>query len=143
MEKRTLGEGRMQRVEELLHVVSTIYSVPGNEASWPAALARMGGLVGAEGVAYMLVNKEDQSLEAYQSGFTEEVERRYKTIGLKQDIRFHYIDRLLPGRVFREFEFVPDRAAYDANEWVQYQLKTLGYYWTMSAYISTHGLWSD
>lgn len=133
----------MRQVDDLLRVISAIYCVPGSEEAWPVALAQLGELVGAEGIAYMLINKEDQTLQAYTSGITEEVERRYKAGGLSQDIRFHYIDRLLPGKVFREFEYVPDRAAYDANEWVQYQLKTLGHYWTMSAQISTHGLWAD
>ena len=133
----------MQRIEELLRVVSTIYSVPGSEESWPATLGQIARLVGGEGSAYMLINKEDEALVGYQSGHTEEVERRYKAGGFLQDIRVHYLYRLVPGEVFREFEYVPDRAAYDANEWVQYQLKTLGYYWTMAAHISTHGLWSD
>lgn len=45
--------------------------------------------------------------------------------------------------VFREFEFVPDRAAYDASEWIQYALRGNGTYWCLSAHVSTHGLWHD
>ena len=134
----------MRQMEDLLQVISAIYSVPGDENAWPAALAQLGQLVGGHGIAYMLINKEDGALARLShTGYTEEFERRYKAGGLLQDIRFHYLDRLVPGKVFREFEYVPDRAAYDANELVQYQLKTLGHYWTMSAHVSTHGLWRD
>jgi DNA-binding CsgD family transcriptional regulator len=53
------------------------------------------------------------------------------------------LHNLLPGQVFREFEFVTDRAAWDASEWIQYQREQLGCYWCMSAQVSTHNLWRD
>jgi DNA-binding CsgD family transcriptional regulator len=133
-----------RRIDDLLRVISVIYSVPGSAENWPVALAQLGQLVGAEGIAYLLFNYETLQPELnHQFGYPDEVTKRYIEIGASQDIRVKHIDNLVPGKVFREFEYVPDRAAYDANEWIQYQLKSLGLYWCMSAHISTHRLWAD
>lgn len=134
----------MQQIDDLLRVISVIYSVPGSAENWPVALAQIGRLVGAAGVVYLVFNKETVQPESnYQFGYSDEMTKRYMEIGASQDIRVKHIDNLLPGKVFREFEYVPDRAAYETNEWIQYQLRSLGHFWCMSAHISTHRLWAD
>jgi DNA-binding CsgD family transcriptional regulator/PAS domain-containing protein len=102
-------------------------------------------LVGAVASAYMLIDAEDRATEVVgQRGFPEEGVAAYTELGgAAKDVRFKYLGNLVPGKVFRDFEFVPDQAEYDASEWIQYQLQSVGAYWCMSAQISTHGLWHD
>ncbi|MFT4584143.1 MAG: DNA-binding CsgD family transcriptional regulator [Gammaproteobacteria bacterium] len=73
-----------------------------------------------------------------------EMHELYEGSGAAQrDIRVQYIDNLIPGQVFREFEYVTDRYAYDSNEWLRHDLEKRGLYWNMTARISTDGLWND
>ena len=134
----------MRQTEHLLQVISEIYSVPGSESAWPDVLAQIGRLVGGEGVVYLVLSKETGQFEHhYQIGFTADVAERYLSVGASQDERVRHIGNLLPGKVFREFEYVPDRSAYNESPWIRYQLETTGMYWNMAAQISTHGLWGD
>lgn len=135
----------MREIQALLRAVSSIYSAPGNDARWGEVIGEVCELVGAVEGAYLLINPEDLSTAGFAtSGYSDEHIRRYAGYGgASTDIRFKYIDRLVPGRVFREFEYVPDRSEYDASDWIKYQLATTGTYWCMSARISTHGLWHD
>ncbi len=130
----------------LLKTISSIYGAPGSQAQWSNALGEITELVGGKLGAYILVNGETMSNEvmAYH-GLPPDVDTSVYSgaNGVAKDVRFKYLDNLLPGKVFREFEFVPDRAAYETSEWIQYQLKHWGIYWCMSAQISTHGLWRD
>ena len=43
-----------------------------------------------------------------------------------KDIRVQYAGKLITGRSFRDFEFVPDRAANGAREWIQYARRAGG-----------------
>ncbi|MCB1914815.1 MAG: hypothetical protein KDG52_03730 [Rhodocyclaceae bacterium] len=135
----------MQDVAKLLQTVSGIYSAPGNPDRWHVAMEEVCALVGARMGAYMLISAEDQRTEglAY-CGVTDEHVQRYAGYGgPSTDIRFKYIDRLIAGKVFRDFEYVPSREEYDASPWIQYQFETTGTYWCMTALISTHRLWND
>jgi DNA-binding CsgD family transcriptional regulator/PAS domain-containing protein len=131
--------------EPLLRTIESIYSVPGNPECWGNAVDEISSLVGAAAGVYLLIDAENQQTEvAGISGFTAEDVRAYEGAqAAAKDVRYKYIGNLVPGTVFREFEYVPDRAEYDASEWIQYQLKSLGAYWCMTAQVSTHGLWHD
>lgn len=135
----------MSTSEALLRTIGSIYSVPGNTRAWPDAIGAISDLVGARASAYLMVDAADGSVEAAEhSGFPQEVVDAYLALGgAARDVRFKYSDKLVPGKVFRDFEYVPDRAEYDSSEWIQYQLKAIGAYWCMSAKISTHGAWHD
>lgn len=130
---------------DLLDVVTTIYSAPGDQAGWTQAVEEISELVGGKASAYLLINKETQFVEVSGfCGFTDQHRAAYEgPNGKTKDIRFQYLHNLLPGQVFRDFEYVPSRAAWDASEWIQYQREELGCYWCMSAQVSTHGLWQD
>jgi DNA-binding CsgD family transcriptional regulator len=119
--------------------------VPGNLELWCDALGAINHLVGAQAAAYMWVNAEDQRAEVLAtSGFDDEVVRRYEgPEGFPKDVRAQYWGNLVPGLAFREFEYVPDRAAYDASEWIRWQYEATGLYWCMSANVGMQGLWHD
>ncbi|MEX2495910.1 MAG: LuxR C-terminal-related transcriptional regulator [Woeseia sp.] len=136
----------MDGASALLDLVSTIYAAPGSAQGWASVLGETTRLVGAKTSGYMLVDKETLSLEfSAMHGYPPaEMRELYEGGGAaRRDIRVSYMDNLVPGRVFREFEYVPDRAAYDANEWIRHDLEKRGVYWNMTARISTHGLWTD
>lgn len=135
----------MRDIEQLLRTISSIYSVPGNPDGWSDAVGDIAGTTGAVAGAYMLVSTADQEMRvAGYSGYSKAQVLAYEgPNSAAKDIRFQYAGNLVPGVVFREFEFVPDRAAYDASEWIQYALAANGTYWCMSAHVSTHGLWHD
>ena len=91
---------------------------PGNDARWSEVLGEVCELVGAAEGAYLLINADDLQTEGFAlSGYSDEHVRRYAGYGgAAADVRYKYIDRLVPGRVFREFEYVPNRSEYDASE---------------------------
>ncbi|RVT48115.1 helix-turn-helix transcriptional regulator [Rubrivivax albus] len=132
-------------LEPLLDTVHAVYQAPGNADGWARAVAAIGGLTGSKATAYLLVNGETlhNEITAF-AGFAEADLAAYQgPNGAQKDVRFRYLHNLVPGQVFREFEYVTDRAAWDASEWIQYQREALGCYWCMSAQVSTHGLWRD
>jgi DNA-binding CsgD family transcriptional regulator len=131
-------------VQTLLQAVVAIYGAPGSQGNWSRALQAVADSVGSNAGVYFLANHKTGDVELFSHyGYTAEHERRYRTEGTTSDIRFSYMDQLIPGRVYRDFELVPDRAAYDASPWIRYQLESLGLYWSMFAKVSTHGLWTD
>lgn len=136
----------MSGQDDLLHAIASIYAAPGNAAQWSNALDEITGLVGGKLGAYILVDGENMSTDVMAfSGLPadSDVSIYAGSNGADKDIRFQYLHNLLPGKVFREFEFVPDRAGYETSEWIQFQRKHWGVYWCMSARISPHGLWRD
>ena len=102
-------------------------------------------MTGGAGGAYLLIGAADGQMRvAGYSGYSKEEVLEYEGPNCAaKDIRVQHADKLIPGRVFREFEFVPDRAAYDASEWIQYACRANGTYWCLAAHVSTHGLWHD
>jgi DNA-binding CsgD family transcriptional regulator len=146
MDKSTYLEG-LDRSDalSLLTNVATIYAAPGSTNGWNDLIRSVADLTNSKAAAYVLVNSQTLVSEARVfTGFPERDREKYEgSAGAQRDIRFQYLHNLLPGKVFREFEFVPDRAAYDASEWIQYQRSSLGCYWCISAQVSTHGLWRD
>lgn len=128
-----------------LDVIASIYAAPGSRPGWDSVMAVSADLVGAKCSAYFLVDSDShENRGAAQHGYTEEDTLRYQGMGGRDsDIRFQHIDNLVPGEVFREFEYVPDKAAYAASEWIQYELRTHGNFYNMIAHISTHRLWFD
>jgi DNA-binding CsgD family transcriptional regulator len=135
----------MPEVEALLRTISAIYAVPGDSSRWSEMVAKLEPLLGSAASAYMLVDAKNAQVDvAAYSGYSAASIQRYSgPEGMVKDIRFRFLDNLLPGQVFREFEYVPDRAGYDASEWIQYQLKEHGVYWCMTARVSKHRLWHD
>ena len=135
----------MEESKRLLRTILSVYSAPGSLSGWNQAIEDLNALVGGRASVYLLVNNENLSNEITAvHGFSEADRLAYEgPNGAAKDVRFQYLHNLLPGKVFREFEYVTSRAAWDASEWIQYQLKNLGCYWCMSARVSTHGLWQD
>ena len=129
----------------LLDAVSAIYAAPGSRDGWDRMMSHLNALTGSKAGVYVLVNKADLSNEINAfAGFADSDVAAYQgPNGAAKDVRFSYLHNLLPGQVFREFEYVTDRAAWDASEWIQHQREALGCYWCMSALVSTHGLWRD
>lgn len=135
----------MRDIEKLLGTISSIYAVPGNREGWSGAVDTIAGVTGGAGGAYMLIGAADGEMRvAGYSGYSKEEVLEYEGPNCAaKDIRVQHADKLIPGKVFREFEFVPDQAAYDASEWIQYARRANGTYWCMAAHVSTHGLWHD
>ena len=135
----------MRDMQELLNTVAAVYAAPGSHANWNEALAGICQLVGAAEGSYLRVSNQDQLVEAMAtSGYSDEHIQRYSGYGgAATDVRFKYLNRLVPGQVFRDFEYVADKAQYDASAWIRYQLETTGTYWCMTALVSSHGLWRD
>ena len=129
----------------ILNTILDIYSAPGSSEKWGKSVESISELVGGKASAYILVNKDDLSTRISSIyGYPEYMIKEYEGLnGAAKDVRFKYIDKLLPGKVFREFEYVPDRLEYNSSVWIQYQLKELDIYYSMAALISKHGLWGD
>ena len=132
-------------MKEFNNTVLDIYSAPGSSNGWKKAIESISILVDGQASGYFMVNNETKMTEiATDYGFPQYMYNYYAGAeGAKRDIRFKYLHNLIPGQVFRDFEFVPDKDEYDNSEWIQYQLQELGVYYCMSAMISTHGLWND
>ena len=136
----------MSDYESLFKIIPSIYAVPGNHNGWDKVLKEVNDLVGAAASVYMLV--EDQKsccnhLSAYY-GYSEADRKIYEGgQGAQRDVRMQYVHNLIPGQAFREFEYIPDKALYDASEWIQYERQQRGIYWNLAARISTHNLWLD
>jgi DNA-binding CsgD family transcriptional regulator len=132
-------------MKDFNNTVLDIYSAPGNLNGWKNAVESISILVDGQASGYFIVNNETQETEiATDYGFPQYMYKYYAGAeGAKRDVRFKYLHNLLPGKVFRDFEFVPDMEEYDNSDWIQYQLQELGVYYCMSAMISTHGLWND
>jgi DNA-binding CsgD family transcriptional regulator len=134
----------MPDAEALLRTVSDIYAVPGDAGRWTEMLASIEPLVGASASAYLLIDAKTSHVDvAAYTGYSAESIARYSDGGSEGDIRVGYRGNLVPGQVFREFEFVPDRAGYDACDWIRYQVKEHGVYWCIAALVSKHRLWHD
>ena len=101
-------------------------------------------LVGGNTGAFLILDDTVMQVAAMHGYSTDELRELYEGESAAQkDVRVQYQHNLIPGRVFREFEYVPDKEAYDSCEWIQYELKKRGVYWNMTAQISTHNLWRD
>lgn len=136
---------RPEDVQPLLDTIGAVYQAPGSTTEWTTAVDSIGRLTGSRASVYLLVNGEDLRNEVTAfAGFADADLLAYQgPNGAQKDVRFRYLHNLVPGEVFREFEYVTDRDAWDASEWIQYQRRALGCYWCMSAQVSTHGLWRD
>lgn len=135
----------MRNTEALLEAITTIYTAPGNHAGWTASVEAATALVGGKAGVYLRIDREDMTTEASGiAGFTDQDARAYEGAqAARKDVRLQYLHNLLPGQVFREFEYVTDREAYDQSEWIRYQLENHGVYWCMSAHISKDTVWHD
>lgn len=69
--------------------------------------------------------------------------RLYKEELAAHDIRLHYSSNLVPGQVFREFEFIPDRETFDGNKLVRQRLANHGTYYCLAAKVNQHRLRND
>lgn len=135
-----------KKIDVLLEAISVVYQAPGNGAAgWSAAIGRATDLVGGSAGVYLRINMEDMTTEgAGLCGFTPEDAAAYQGAqAANKDIRLRYLHNLVPGRAFREFEFVPDREAYDRSEWIRYQVERHGVYWCLSAHVSKDRIWND
>ena len=129
----------------LLNTISSVYAAPGGTDGWATALGDTTRLVGGKIASYMLVDPTSHSIKVskYHGYSVDDIEAYKGMGGAQRDIRVQHHDNLIPGKVFREFEYVPDKKAYDASEWIRRDLDKYGIYWNMTARISTHGLWND
>lgn len=130
--------------EALLATMSAIYELPGNAGAWPTVLERLSELCGSSVSSYMSADNEHDLPDINATwGSTDEDIKVYRTGWAVHDIRLKYSENLIPGEVFREFEFIPDRGAFDQSEWVRFRLKTRGLYYCLAARVSQHRLWND
>ena len=128
----------------LLNTISSVYAVPGDQDGWVSVLGDTSRLVRGKTGAYLMLENKVMQVGAMYGYSKEELRELYEGDNAAQkDVRVTYSDNLIPGRVFREFEYVPDKEAYDSCEWIQHDLKMRGVYWNMTARISTHNLWDD
>lgn len=135
----------MNDTDGLLRTISAVYAAPGNAAGWTSAVDEATRLVGGSAGVYLRVDREDMVTESSaMSGFTDEDARAYLGMqAARKDVRLTYLHNLVPGQVFREFEYVTDRTAYDNSEWIQYQMQRHGVYWCLSAHVSKDSVWND
>lgn len=137
----------MKATQPLLDIIADIYAVPGDASRWAGILERTACLVGGAAGVYLMIDNVESHMTEISCTFgypPDELRDLYSGDGAaKKDVRYQYLNNLIPGRVFREFEYVPDRQAYDNCEWIQHELKTRGIYWNIAAQVSTHGLWRD
>lgn len=135
----------MDNTKQLLETIESIYTASGNLSGWDYSISKITSLVNGKASAYLLVDGYTLHNEITAlSGFSKtDLEAYQGPNGARKDVRFEYLHNLVPGKVFREFEFVTDRKAWDQSEWIQYQTEHLGCYYCMSAKISSHGLWQD
>ncbi|WP_210396936.1 helix-turn-helix transcriptional regulator [Motiliproteus sediminis] len=135
----------MDDLKPLLDCIATIYAGPGSDANWRNSVAEVAQLCGAKTGAYFSVNAETLTTEvsAHHGYQADDYDLYTNGYGAKHDIRFQYMHNLIPGQVFREFEFVTDEEGYRNSKWIQFQQERYGVYWCMSAQVSTHRLWRD
>lgn len=134
----------MPDTKKLLDLVSSVYSVPGNPNGWNIFLPEATEFVGGKTSAYMMLDDNVMQVPAVYGYSRDELQELYEgDTATHKDVRVKYRGNLIPGRVFREFEYVPDKQAHDSCEWIQYDLKMRGVYWNLIAQISTHNLWQD
>ncbi len=135
----------MDELSAILDTVADIYSAPGSLSNWANAVESITKVVGGTTGVYMSLDGEDMSTEvAAEYGYDQEDVDLYQSgYGIETDIRYQYMHNLTPGKVFREFEFVPDEQKYRDSIWIQFQKEKYGLFWCMSAKISTHNLWHD
>lgn len=131
--------------EKIFEVITEIYEAPGTDIGWNTAVESITKLVGGKAGVYMLVNSEDLHNEiSANHGYHERDRIQYEGgTGAATDIRFQFIHNLIPGKVFREFEYVTDIEAYDRSQWIKYLETSYAIYWGLAALVSTHGLWND
>lgn len=138
------GRRQMADSQSILNVITSVYAVPGDPNGWTSLLGEAIDLVGGNTGAYLILDDTVMQVSAMYGYSTDELRELYEgDRAAQKDVRVQYQDNLIPGRVFREFEYVPDKEAYDSCEWIQYELKKRGVYWNMTAQISTHNLWRD
>jgi len=131
-------------LKQVLDTILDIYSAPGSKSGWDHAVKSINTLGGGRASAYFMVNNDDHSnIISSNYGLPEYIANYYQEKGAKMDVRFKYMHNLIPGKVFRESEFVPSKDEWDSSEWIQYHYREDGVYYCMAARISTHGLWSD
>ncbi len=132
-------------MQKIMDTIMDIYSTPGNINRWSNAIESILNLVGGQAGAYLLVNKENSVGEVSANhGFPSQMVQDYEGMGgANKDVRFKYLHKLIPGQVFREFEYIPDKQEYDDSEWIKYQYEEIGVYYSMAANISKHALWYD
>jgi len=128
----------------VLNAISAIYAVPGNAAVWPNVLRELTEMTGSTMSAYQSADVENTFVDITATwNIPEENIRLYKEELAAHDIRLHYADNLVPGTVFREFEFIPDREIFDKNKLVWQRLTDHGTYYCLAAKVKQHRLSND
>ncbi len=134
----------MPDVPSLFRVITSIYAAPGDTTGWNLVLESVAQLVNAQAGVYLLIDSESQANQnPARYGYSEQDRRRYESNAMEEDTRILYTDNFELGKVYREFEYVPDRAALLQGAWNRFELETYGLLWNMAARISTHTLWAD
>ena len=131
---------------QFLSTIIDVYSAPGNPDNWNNALKSINDLTGGKASAYVLINNQDGYAEFSNSyGYSEDLMSSYSGPGgaVEDDVRYKYLHNLLPGRVFRDMEYVESRDDWNSMPWNQFEREKMGIYYCMTAQISTHGVWSD
>lgn len=130
-------------MRQLAQAIIDIYASPGSSELLDKSIQTIEQLYGGY-CAYLLVNLETSvvACSAYPS-YPDSYAEKYISEANEKDIRLKYAHKVIPGKAYRDFEYIPDMNEYDRSEWIQYQLNTLGIYHSMVAYISPHGLWAD
>lgn len=130
----------------LLDAVVDIYSAPGNLDGWVNALETTTQLVGGETSGFIFVNNSNGFVElTISTGYSDELIAAYsgQAGAVNDDVRYQYRHNLLPGRVFRDMEYVESRDEWNAMPWNVFEREQMGIYYCMTALVSTHGVWSD
>ena len=136
----------MDDTEQVNQTIVRIYSSPGNDASWDSAVESINQLIGGRATAYLLVDNQKGIADVSSSfGYSATTIARYSGPdgAALEDVRTKYLHKLIPGQVFREMEFIPDRDEWNSFSWNRFEREEMGIYYCMSAQISSHGIWSD
>jgi DNA-binding CsgD family transcriptional regulator len=131
-------------VERLLTVISDIYALPGNVDAWPDVLGELSNLSGSSSASFRSDDGKNVPLALSAAwGGTDDDFAYYEDQLAIHDLRLRNLNNLVPGKVFREFEFISDEENFDDNKWAQYRLRSRGEYYCLGARVSPHSLWND
>ena len=131
---------------QMLDTIVDVYSAPGSTDKWDSALESINNLVGGKASAYVLINNSDGYAEFSNSfGYSKNLMESYSGPegDVVSDVRYKYLHNLVPGKVFRDMEFVESRKDWNSMPWNIFERENMGIYYCMTAQISTHGVWSD
>lgn len=128
------------------NLIPTIYKIPGASNGRDIAVQDISHTLRSTAAAYFMIDPAvGHTSVVGDFGYPKDFIRgTYAREGAAlQDVRYKYLHNLIPGEVFREFEYVTNRNEYDDCEFLQNEYLERGTYWNLASVVSTHKCWLD